>query len=816
MIESVTRNPSRNGVQHAIYAFTKWKRKGSDTLKKALLDKGWLLFFAGVLLGRAVILTSVSPFAIAFFASIWILKRNISLKVAISILIGGITVSVEHSIFLLGTLFIFLFLRAMLKRISNQQKLIPILVFFACFLTRTSIFFAHGTLGTYQWVFTIVEAGLSVVLVLIFMQSVPLITLKRYKKDLKNEEIVCMIIFLASILTGTIGWVMMDASIEQIFARYLVLLFAFIAGAAIGSTVGVVTGLVLSLADVASLYQMSLLAFAGLLGGLLKDGKKMGVSLGLLVATLLIGIYGDDGGGFVPTIIETGLAIALFLFTPEKWIRTIAKYIPGTTEYSHEQEQYVKKVRDVTANKIEKFSNMFQALSNSFSKIDTAVEQDRDARERDYFLSNVTEKTCQSCFKKEFCWVKNFDKTYNYMTEIMSEIEEGTFDERKNVGKEFGHHCVRAKKVIHTIESDMSFFLANQRLKKQVQESRKFVAEQLKGVSHVMDTFAHEIMKERKIHEKQEKEITEALIELGFEIEKLEIYSLEPGNVDIEMSLHFYDYHGEAQKVIAPVLSEILQETILVDQEEVFPYPEGYGFFSFKSARQFNIKTGVSHAAKNGGFVSGDSYLTMDLGNGKYALAISDGMGNGERAYLESMETLRLLKQILQSGIEEKVAIKSINSILSLRTTDEIFSTLDLAVIDLHHAGVKFLKIGSTPSFIKRNRDVFKVEASNLPIGIIREFDVDVVTEQLKPGDILIMMSDGIFEGPKHIENVELWMRRKIRELETEDPQAIADLILEEVIRTRSGEIADDMTVLVARIEDNIPEWASFPIYKAQ
>ena len=56
----------------------------------------------------------------------------------------------------------------------------------------------------------------------------------------------------------------------------------------------------------------------------------------------------------------------------------------------------------------------------------------------------------------------------------------------------------------------------------------------------------------------------------------------------------------------------------------------------------------------------------LNLGLGKYAIAISDGMGNGERAHYESKETLQLLQKILQSGIEEKVAIKSVNSILSL------------------------------------------------------------------------------------------------------------------------------------------------------
>ena len=67
-------------------------------------------------------------------------------------------------------------------------------------------------------------------------------------------------------------------------------------------------------------------------------------------------------------------------------------------------------------------------------------------------------------------------------------------------------------------------------------------------------------------------------------------------------------------------------------------------------------------------------------------MAISDGMGNGERAHFESNDTLQLLAKILQSGIDETVAIKSVNSVLSLRSKDDLFSTLDLAMIDLQNA----------------------------------------------------------------------------------------------------------------------------------
>src|SRR5699024_11324064 len=98
------------------------------------------------------------------------------------------------------------------------------------------------------------------------------------------------------------------------FSRYIVFVFAIVGGAAIGSTVGVVACLILSLASVVNLYQMSLLAFAGLLGGLLQEGKKISVSLGLLVGTFLVGIYGD-AETIMPSLLSSLSAVLLFWIT---------------------------------------------------------------------------------------------------------------------------------------------------------------------------------------------------------------------------------------------------------------------------------------------------------------------------------------------------------------------------------------------------------------------------------------------------------------------------------------------------------------------
>ncbi|WP_258832590.1 stage II sporulation protein E [Peribacillus frigoritolerans] len=777
------------------------------------IKKGISLAIIGFLLGRALILSQLAPFGLPFFAAVFLMRRDRAPLALFGLIAGGLTVHYSNSLVIFASAFLLLLFHKIKKpAVEGQFKTMSMYVFASLFLVNLAEqYLVFRTIQLYDLMMIGVEAGLAMILTLIFIQSIPMLTVRTKSQSLKTEEIVSIIILLASVMTGTIGWMIYDLSLDHIFSRYLVLLFGLAGGAAIGSTVGVVTGLIFSLASIASLYQMSLLAFSGLLGGLLKEGRKIGVASGLLIATLLIGLYGEGTNNIMVTLYESLIAVVLFILTPSSIINKIAKHIPGTVENSDEQQQYARKVRDVTAQRVEQFSHVFEALSNSFSQVDERGRLEEDEKEFDYFLSNVTEKTCQLCFKKEQCWSKNFNTTYDGMQEIMLQLSENNGQLPQKTSKEWGKYCSRGPQVIGAISQELTYFEANQKLKRQVKESRKLVADQLRGVSAVMDDFAKEIQRERKNHHVHEESILEAIQDFGLHIGHLEIYSLEQGNVDIEMSVPYCQGRGECEKLIAPMLSDILGETIVVHSEECATYPSGQCEVIFRSAKKFTVETGVAHAAKGGGLVSGDSFTTMEIGCGKFAIAISDGMGNGERAHFESTETLKLLQKFLQSGIEEKIAIKSVNSVLSLRTTDEIFSTLDLAMIDLQDARAKFLKICSIPSFIKRGDRIIKIESSNLPMGIIQDFDVDVVSEELKAGDILIMMSDGVFDGPSHVENIEFWLKRKIKEMETDDPQEISDLILEEVIRTK-GIIDDDMTVVTSKIKHNTPKWASIPV----
>ena len=62
------------------------------------------------------------------------------------------------------------------------------------------------------------------------------------------------------------------------------------------------------------------------------------------------------------------------------------------------------------------------------------------------------------------------------------------------------------------------------------------------------------------------------------------------------------------------------------------------------------------------------------------------------------------------------------------------------------------------------------------------------------------MCSDGIIESNTEYENKELWLKYLLENIETENAQKIADLVLQEAIDNCVGQAKDDMTVMVMKI----------------
>ena len=215
----------------------------------------------------------------------------------------------------------------------------------------------------------------------------------------------------------------------------------------------------------------------------------------------------------------------------------------------------------------------------------------------------------------------------------------------------------------------------------------------------------------------------------------------------------------------------------------------------------FYVLHGAARKARGEGGISGDNYSLKELENGQVLMGISDGMGYGTSACLESETVIELLEQLLDSGFDGDTALKMINSVMIMNSEEEHPATLDYGVIDLHSGMCDLVKIGAATTFVKRGNWVETIKSTSMPLGMFAEVDYDSTSKKLYDGDLVIMVSDGVIDALNTEDNdgklVEI-----IRDIDGGSPKEIADCILEKAVSDKSR-LTDDMTVLVTGIWEN-------------
>ena len=157
---------------------------------------------------------------------------------------------------------------------------------------------------------------------------------------------------------------------------------------------------------------------------------------------------------------------------------------------------------------------------------------------------------------------------------------------------------------------------------------------------------------------------------------------------------------------------------------------------------KFKIQVISATTTKNNSEISGDTSIQTKLHDGKFLMALSDGMGSGKKAQKSSSTVIKMLKRLLTTGFDKDVSIGLINSSVNLNSSEETYATIDICVIDNVTGNIEFIKNGACPTFIKNKNKVEVVKAVSLPAGIMENIDLVVYDKDLKGGEIVVMCSD--------------------------------------------------------------------------
>ena len=217
--------------------------------------------------------------------------------------------------------------------------------------------------------------------------------------------------------------------------------------------------------------------------------------------------------------------------------------------------------------------------------------------------------------------------------------------------------------------------------------------------------------------------------------------------------------------------------------------------FKIREGR-FQVAAATSSDTKD---ESGDSMLTCNLPDGRLAIILSDGMGKGLKAQVESQAVVKLLRKLLKNGVQPSRAIKIVNK--RLVGVEESFATVDLTIIDKCIGTASLYKMGATTSFLVRDKKVKKIEQAALPVGMIKSVKASQLKVKLSPGDTLVIVSDGITEADKKDLEARWLEEYLIESSNIIGPKIMANEIADIAQSKYTNGERDDISVIVIQIK---------------
>ena len=182
---------------------------------------------------------------------------------------------------------------------------------------------------------------------------------------------------------------------------------------------------------------------------------------------------------------------------------------------------------------------------------------------------------------------------------------------------------------------------------------------------------------------------------------------------------------------------------------------------------------------------NGDKCLWFTGTECRYYLLIVDGMGTGEGAAREAGITADMLRRLLMAGYPAPYALRSINSICTLRGSAGAV-TVDLAEFCLDSGKVTVYKWGAVPSWLMMPTRAERIGSVIAPPGFSVTRDQETVDRlTMRRGEALVLLSDGV-DGENCIP--------MLTEHYGDSAGALAAQILE------NGKLEDDATVAVVRL----------------
>ncbi len=616
------------------------------------------------------------------------------------------------------------------------------------------------------------------------------IIIRGFSNKLTSLEIISLFSIIAVLSGGFSVLNIKDFSFLKLFVCFLILLFSFCSTQTLSLLVASVCGLGSLMATTKPIFVAPFMIWV-LSALLFKKHNRIFMTISVLCVEVVVGLYFKLYGSFsFVSYLPVLIASAIFLCLPKSWCKEIS-VVFNLSKDRIAMKNVVNRNRELLHKRLGNLGEIFGDMTNiyrSMLKKGMSLEDIKKVLEQE-----IATNICSFCPERNHCH------------RTMSESTKKVFDELITIAYEKGRatlldtpsyltsRCKQTNAIVSCINNLTAQYKKYVGMIRDVDTSKMIIAEQLLGVSKIMTNLSKEVETSVSFDTTRENKILDELTYHNIICIDAVVFQKDVWTMEVSLVVRSDD----AQKPrIVDVVSKICGCKMAIFENFSSSRP-GYNIVNLKTAPKYDCIFGVSQKTKNGSKVSGDTYSIVKLGGDKVMFAINDGMGSGEKAERASEMSINLVENFYKAGFDNDLILSTTNKLLNLYK-EEIFSALDVCVLDQKDGLVDFIKMGAPNSFVVNEDECRAIETGSLPIGIVDNSKPLVKKNVVKGKDFVVLVSDGVSDSFRDTGEFE----DCIKNIKTKNPQEFADELLDRALACNNGYAVDDMTILVVKVLD--------------
>lgn len=658
---------------------------------------------------------------------------------------------------------------------KNRRLILSVTVFALHFLCSVGVMLAELP-NMADFILIICTSLLCAASVTFYSGTADCIRNRRSPYMLDNHSLVCIVASLCTLLLGSSELSLMGFRPARFFGCFVILTAAYLFSRSGGSIAGIAAGGCIAVSGTGVALSICY-GICGLLSGIF---SKQGQIVCALVFTLTSGIAAllDGTREGLCVFAEAALAAFIFAVIPKAKLSRIRSNILNP------KAQRIDFEFGCAGERLMETAKAVGSVSECVANVSKGIEALSPASDV-MVCMRVRERVCSQCRLKDTFCPEEGD-----FAAVLEKLAAGDEIGAEDFSADFNMKCPCVPRLADSFNRIYATRNAVNALQANSARNRALACGQFDWTATLLRELSEDLSKGAQVLFGKEKCAARVLSEFGFTVIKTSCIQPLSGALRLTCTVEEIPPSTSLSQLTAALSKEL---EVMLNPPKIKILSEGKELV-FLRKELYKIRIGSAAASCGNQKLCGDYFECFQTDSKAYII-LSDGMGTGGRAAIDSTMTVELFSRLIRAGVSLDSALSITNSALSVKSDDESLSTLDVAEIDLFDGNTVIYKAGAAPSFYTNQGRIRTVEISSTPLGILSKVKFNKYSLKLHGGDALVMVSDGILGCGNS------WLKDEIKAFGKKDASGFSQDIVDSA-RRRCGERFDDMTVITAVAEE--------------